>query len=112
MYESRPIADAACWAHGRRPVAPIVGITGWLRESRRWFMRIGASNSAWIAFGRRVGLRIEHAISIDGWEVCDGSTSWRFFMKQVASLTVIRARCSISVTAREFADKSAARQWV
>jgi len=28
--------------------------------------RIGASNSAWIAFGRRLGLRIEHAISIDG----------------------------------------------
>jgi len=55
--------------------------------------RIGACNSAWIAFGRRLGLRIEHAISIDGWEVCDGRTSWRFFMKQVASLTVIRARC-------------------
>src|SRR6266550_8161793 len=71
--------------------------------------RIGASKSAWIEFGRRLGLRIEHAISIDGWEVCDGRTSWRFFMKQVAFLTVIRARCSISVTAREFADKSAAR---
>jgi hypothetical protein len=28
--------------------------------------RIGAFNSAWIAFGRRLGLRIEHAISIDG----------------------------------------------
>src|SRR5258707_958504 len=39
--------------------------------------RIGASNSAWIEFGRRLGLRIEHAISIDGWEVCDGRTSWR-----------------------------------
>ena len=30
--------------------------------------RIGASNSAWIEFGRRLGLRIEHAISIDGGE--------------------------------------------
>jgi hypothetical protein len=28
--------------------------------------RIGAFNPAWIAFGRRLGLRIEHAISIDG----------------------------------------------
>jgi hypothetical protein len=27
---------------------------------------IGAPNSAWIAFGRRLGLRIGHAISIDG----------------------------------------------
>jgi hypothetical protein len=53
--------------------------------------RIGASNSAWIEFGRRLGLRIEHAISIDGWEVCDGRTSWRFFMRQIASLTVTRA---------------------
>ena len=40
--------------------------------------RIGASNSAWIAFRRRLGLHIEHAISIDGWKVCDGRTSWRF----------------------------------
>jgi hypothetical protein len=56
--------------------------------------RIGASNSTWIAFGRRLGLRIEHAISIDGWEVCDGRTSWRFFVRQIVSLTVTRARWS------------------
>src|SRR5205085_5596182 len=56
--------------------------------------RIGASNSAWIEFGRRLGLRIEHAISIDGWEVCDGRTSWRFFMRQIEFLTVTRECCS------------------
>ena len=51
-------------------------------------------NAAWIAVGRRLGLPIERGFSIDGCNVCEVRISPRFFMKQIASLTVTRTRCS------------------
>ena len=92
---TRPCVDTRRRCHGWRATDRLVqgmpALEGTGFEPSVPLGRIGASNSAWIAFGRRLGLRIEHAISIDGWEVCDGRTSWRFFMRQIASLTVTRA---------------------
>ena len=58
-------------------------------------------NAAWIAVGRWLGLQIEHGFSIDGCNVCEVRISPRFFMKQIASLTVTWAKNSGSGRAAE-----------
>jgi hypothetical protein len=67
---TRPCVDTRRRCHGWRATDRLVqgmpALEGTGFEPSVPLGRIGASNSAWIAFGRRLGLRIEHAISIDG----------------------------------------------
>jgi hypothetical protein len=68
-------------------------------------------NAAWNAGGGSA-CPSSMGFSIDGCNVCEARISPRFLMKQIASLLSPGRAAALLVMARDFADKSAARQWV